>query len=129
MDAWIAFWLADLSEPPSNPIYLALFVLFLVLSTAAIYAFRGIPHWIIDSPRTRLLRWSAAVTAVLGIAGASVLVLQSMSVPLVSRRMWLALVVVLLAIHFVVLALSARLLVRRTNRADDQGFAGLQLLQ
>jgi hypothetical protein len=129
MDTWIAFWLADFSEPPSNPVYLALFAVFLILGTAAIYTFRGIPHWIIDSPRTRVLRSSAAVGALLSIVGASILVLQAMSVPVVSRRIWLAVIVILLGVHFVLFALVARRSVPRTIQSDEQSLAGLELLQ
>src|SRR5512132_1526831 len=98
MDAWVAFWLTDFSEPPANPLYLVLFVVFALVSSLAIYTFRGIPNWLIESRESRLLRLFSANIAALATTGACLLVLLSMSVPVVSRRIWLAAIVVVLAL-------------------------------
>jgi hypothetical protein len=120
MDSWISFWLADLHEPLSSPIYLMLFVAFLILATLGIYTFRGIPHWIIESRQSRLLRLFAANIAILALAGAAVLVLQSTSVPVVSKRLWLGIIVLGLLLHLVVLLGLGRFLVRRgTSGGSD----------
>ena len=115
MDSWISFWLAELTTPPASPIYLALFIVFLVLSVLGIYVFRGIPHWIIDSRESQLLRLFAANIALVALLGGAVLVLQSMSVPLVSRRIWVGLVVLILALHLVALAALGRFMARRSG--------------
>jgi hypothetical protein len=113
MDSWIAFWLADFSEPPANPLYLLLFVGFVIVGSLAMYAFRGIPSWVIESRESRLLRLSVANIAAVAITGGGILVLQSMSVPVVSRRVWLAAIVVVLALHFLGLLVVARFVLRR----------------
>ncbi|HEX3244464.1 MAG TPA: hypothetical protein VHX16_03565 [Chloroflexota bacterium] len=113
MDSWVAFWLTDFSEPPANPLYLVLFVVFVLVSSLALYTFRGIPNWIIESRESRLLRLFSANIAVVATAGACLLVLQSMSVPVVSRRIWLAVIVVVLALHFLGLLVVVRFFLRR----------------
>src|SRR4051794_6362284 len=127
MDSWISFWLADLSEPPASPIYLVLFIQFIIVGTAAIYAFRGIPHWTIESPQSRFLRLTSATMALLAIAGASILVLQSMSVPVVSRRIWLGVVVGLLCLHFLALIALRRFFLRRPNSLSPDLSTELQV--
>ena len=117
MDSWISFWTAELTEPLSSPIYLALFVTFLALATLGIYAFRGIPNWIIGSRQSRLLRLLTANIAILSLVGGAVLVLQSMSVPGVSRRLWLGIVVLFLLVHLLALLGLGRLLIRRSSSA------------
>lgn len=106
IDSWLAFWLAELTEPPAHPGYAALFVAFLTAATVATYTFRGIPHWIIESQQSRLLRWSSAVISILAMGGAGILVLQLMRVSFVSRRVWLALVVIALTIQLGTLAIA-----------------------
>jgi hypothetical protein len=128
MDSWISFWLAELTEPPASPIYLVLFVAFLVLGTLGIYAFRGIPHWIIESRQSRLLRVFAANIAIVALIGASILVLQSMSVPLVSRRLWLGLAVLVLGLHLLALLGLRRWLRRRPSSDSGSDFTDLQVL-
>jgi hypothetical protein len=106
-----------------------LFVAFLILATLGIYAFRGIPHWIIESPQSRLLRLFAGNIAVVALLGAAVLVLQSMSVPVISRRLWLGIVILVLMSHFVALLVLGRVLVRRASSGDDRSdFANLHVL-
>jgi len=127
MDTAMAFWLTDFTEPPANPLYLALFLAFVVLSSVSVYAFRGIPNWIIESRESRLLRLAAGHIAAIASAGACVLVLQSMSVPVVSRRIWIAAIVVLLVLHFVGLVILARFFIRRATASVD-GESGEQTL-
>jgi hypothetical protein len=129
MDFWISFWFAELSEPPASPIYLALFIQFIIVGAAAIYAFRGIPHWIIESPQSRFLRLACASMAILAIAGASILVLQSMSVPVVSRRIWLGLVIGVLCLHLLAFVALRRFILRRPNSLSPHQSAELPLFQ
>lgn len=128
MDSWIAFWLADLTEPLSSPIYLALFLAFLILGTLGIYAFRGIPHWIIESHQSRVLRLFAANIAIVAVIGASVLVFQSMGVPVVSRRLWVGIVVLVLALHLLALLGIGLMLTRRSVSDGESDSANAPLL-
>jgi hypothetical protein len=128
MDSWISFWLAELHEPLSSPVYLVLFVAFIILATLGIYTFRGIPHWIIESRQSRLLRLFAANIAMLALIGAAVLVLQSMSVPVVSKRLWLGIVLLVLLLHLLALLGLGRYLVRRAGSDGGSDLADLHVL-
>jgi hypothetical protein len=128
MDSWISFWLAELTEPLSSPLYLVLFVAFVLLATLGIYAFRGIPHWIIESRQSRVLRLFAANVAMISLLGAGVLVLQSMSVPFVNRRIWLGIVVLMLLGHLLALCGLGGRLLRRSASHEGSDMADLNLL-
>src|SRR5215208_4897784 len=110
MDSWISFWLADLTEPPASPIYLALFI-----------------QLIIEGPQSRFLRLACASLAILAIAGASILVLQSMSVPVVSRRIWLGVIIGVLWLHFLALIALSRFILRRPNSLSPDQSAEFQV--
>jgi hypothetical protein len=128
MDSWISFWLAELTEPLSSLIYVIMFVAFLVFATLGIYGFRGIPHWVIESPQTRLLRLLLANIAIVSLFGAAVLVLQSMSVLWVNRRIWFGIPVLVLLGHLLILGWLSRTMARRSTPDSGSDFADLNLL-
>jgi hypothetical protein len=128
MDSWISFWLAELTEPLSSPVYLVMFVAFLVFATLGIYGFRGIPHWVIESPQSRLLRLLLANIAIVSLFGAAVLVLQTTGVPFANRRIWFGIAVLVLLGHLLALVGLSRMMARRSISDSDSDFADLNLL-
>ena len=128
MDSWISFWLAELTEPLSSPIYVIMFVAFLMFATLGIYGFRGIPHWVIESRQSQVLRLLLAIIAIVSLFGAAVLVLQSMSVPFVNRRIWFGIPVLMLLGHLLALVVLARTMTRRSVPDGGSDFADLNLL-